>query len=360
MSQDLSLAMIDAVRVALEKATSFQEVKDVHDKAAAAETYAKQAKLGKEIEYKMAKYISLAEQRLGEMLEAGKAAGQLTHDHGNPKYQNKVVGVDDNLKFKLADVGISRDLSSRAQKLAKIPKSAFQQKIAELEAAGVRPSPNNILKAYHPAAKEKKSRAPKEHPSAATVINLHDKGLSDKAIAQQTGIPARQVRHSIEEEHIRRDERQKVPEILPDMLANLSDRKKVELAIKQQTEKLEKEYRIKVDTELRRRLELKSEEWRKERAEHQRVMNARRGFMTRVMYKKILACLHPDWVTDEKQKARYEEAFREFAKLEKCILDEKESPTKYPDFPKTVAEWEALKRQGPRVVRQHKADLTKR
>ena len=45
-----SLVRIDAVRLALEKAVTVQEIKNVIDMTKAAETYARQTKVGKEIQ----------------------------------------------------------------------------------------------------------------------------------------------------------------------------------------------------------------------------------------------------------------------------------------------------------------------
>jgi hypothetical protein len=82
-----------------------------------------------------------------------------------------------------------------------------------------------------------------------------------------------------------------------------------------------------------------------EQMEARRIMESRKGVMDRKSYKKILSCLHPDRVTDPGQKALYEEAFRLFTVLEKRLLDEKNSPTQFVDFPTTPAQWDELKRQ---------------
>jgi hypothetical protein len=70
---------------------------------------------GKEIELKLAEYVVWAERKLGEMLKAAKAAGQITHFHGN-RHTKKVINDDDNLVVPLSDAGISPNLSSRVQR----------------------------------------------------------------------------------------------------------------------------------------------------------------------------------------------------------------------------------------------------
>jgi hypothetical protein len=82
-----------------------------------------------------------------------------------------------------------------------------------------------------------------------------------------------------------------------------------------------------------------------EQAEARRIIEARKGIMDRKTYKKILSCLHPDRVIEPELKQNYEEAFRLFTVLEKRLLDEKNSPTQFVNFPKTSAEWDDLKRQ---------------
>ena len=71
-----------------------------------------------------------AVRRLGEMLAAQKASGGLSK--GQLK-QGPVVVTDDRGKSapKLADAGISKDLSSRAQKLAAVPEADFEAEVAQ-------------------------------------------------------------------------------------------------------------------------------------------------------------------------------------------------------------------------------------
>ena len=96
---------------ALAEASRIDDVKDIRDKAVAAQAYARQAKDGELIGY--ATEIRMrAERRAGELLaEMAKAKG------GNPNLPtgNKVEPVDT-----LSDIGISKRQSSRWQKLAEI------------------------------------------------------------------------------------------------------------------------------------------------------------------------------------------------------------------------------------------------
>jgi hypothetical protein len=347
-----SLVKLDAVRLALEKARTVQEVKNVRDMARAAEVYAQQQKAGKDIQLQMSEYILRAERKLGELLKAAKANGQITHAH-DPKHK-AVVDGDDNRVTTLAQAGISRDLSSRAQKLAAIPEPEFEQKLAEQKAAG-NLSAQRLVKTPTP-----KTSAPKEHKAAPIVIALHDQGLTSSQIAEQTGVSQRQIRHIREEEEIRRKAKAEEPEITPEMLS-LTAQQKLDLAIKQQIKKLEQEYTAKVEAAAWRYLDLTVEQWNKEQAEAKRIMHTREGFMTKKTYKLILSCLHPDRVSNE-LKERYGDAFREFNKLEKFLLDEKDSPTQFVRIPTNRAEWEKARAEtsaARKAARKGKKDLAK-
>jgi hypothetical protein len=61
------------------------------------------------------------------MLQAAKAAGQITKT--NKLHRDHVAG-DDMMTFTLEDTGISRDLSSKAQKIAAISKEDFEKRVA--------------------------------------------------------------------------------------------------------------------------------------------------------------------------------------------------------------------------------------
>jgi hypothetical protein len=87
------------------------------------------------------------------------------------------------------------------------------------------------------------------------------------------------------------------------------------------------------------------------------VIKARKGIMDRASYRKILAALHPDRQLDPSLKKRAEDAFNLFTKIEKLVLDEKESPTGDESLPKTYADLMARRKptatkRGNGAVRQ--------
>lgn len=111
-----------AVR-ALAACKAVDEVKSWADKAAAMQAYGRMAK-DKTMEVDAAEIRIRAERRLGEMIAAQKAATGLA------KPGPKSVVTNDRSPT-LADAGISKDLSSRAQKLAAVPEAEFEAEVGQ-------------------------------------------------------------------------------------------------------------------------------------------------------------------------------------------------------------------------------------
>jgi len=148
--QDLSLEKLDAIRVAIEQAATVQQIKHTLDTAVAAQVYIQQAKKGKELELKIAEYVIRAERKLGEILHAAKAAGDILR--GNPQLSGSTT-------IKLAEIGISRDLSSRAQRIADVSKDEFEKALSNGKDAG-KLSRNMFSKKHSPPP-----HAPKPQPA---------------------------------------------------------------------------------------------------------------------------------------------------------------------------------------------------
>jgi hypothetical protein len=124
-----SLIKYEAACRALAEAKAVDEVKDLRDKADALRVYAMQAR-NRTLEVDAAEIRIRAERRLGEMIAAQKADGGLSKGAAE-KGANAVVSHDRVEKPKLSDAGISKDLSSHAQKLAAVPESQFEEEIGE-------------------------------------------------------------------------------------------------------------------------------------------------------------------------------------------------------------------------------------
>lgn len=116
------LIKYEAARLALAECKTFDEAKSWADKAAAMQAYGRMAK-DKTMEIDAAEIRLRAERRLGEMLIEQKETGGLNVG-GNPKLtgrDKRPVEIPT-----LADAGISKDLSSRAQKYAAVPAKEFE------------------------------------------------------------------------------------------------------------------------------------------------------------------------------------------------------------------------------------------
>lgn len=111
----------DAACRAVAECKAVDEVKDWRDKAAALQAYARQAK-NKQLEVDAAEIRIRAERRLGQMLEQSAETGE----RARPGEYRKESPAPT-----LSDLGISKDLSSRAQQIASIPDDEFEQTLAE-------------------------------------------------------------------------------------------------------------------------------------------------------------------------------------------------------------------------------------
>lgn len=170
-----ALIKYDAACRALAECKAVDEVKAWADKAAAMQAYGKMAK-DKTLEVDAAEIRIRAERRLGEMLAQQKADGGL--NKGRLK-QGPVVVADDHGESapKLADAGISKDLSSRAQKLAAVPEEEFETEVGEwrdrVTAEGARVSAR-LQKAGERALKEQHAAPSDEADEGPTLAELVD------------------------------------------------------------------------------------------------------------------------------------------------------------------------------------------
>lgn len=154
-----ALAKYEAAKSALQACKSVDEVKDWSDRAAATQAYARMAK-DKGLEVDAAEIRIRAERRLGEMIREQKASVGLAKS--GPK-NNSVVGED--RIPSLAEVGVSKDLSARAQKLAAVPEPQFEAEVSDwrerVEEEGVRVSAR--LEAAGKKALEEEGDAPEAY-----------------------------------------------------------------------------------------------------------------------------------------------------------------------------------------------------
>src|ERR1700692_2206770 len=119
-----TLVRYEAARAALAEARTFDEVKDIHDKAEAMRAYARMAN-DTQLEMDAAELRLRAERRLGIMIDAEKKAGHLRA--GRPA-ENGTQSVP----LKLIDIGIDKRLSARSQKVGSIAERAFEAVVANV------------------------------------------------------------------------------------------------------------------------------------------------------------------------------------------------------------------------------------
>ena len=117
-----ALTKYDAARYALSVAVEVDEVKDIRDKAEAMAAYARQAKDTELVQWATEIKVR-AERRAGQMLaEMPKAKGEILRG-------NTMVPRGNEAKT-LADIGITKNESSRWQKLAAVTDTQFEEAVA--------------------------------------------------------------------------------------------------------------------------------------------------------------------------------------------------------------------------------------
>lgn len=122
-----ALVKYEAARAALQAAHDVDEVKDIRDKAQAMALYAKQANDTALVEWATEIKVR-AERRAGQMLADSKINGA-RHD-GKSHLKTGPESHDTTPGPTLESIGVSRDQSSRWQRLAAIPEKQFEEAVA--------------------------------------------------------------------------------------------------------------------------------------------------------------------------------------------------------------------------------------
>jgi hypothetical protein len=126
---ETGLARYDAMCRAIAEAHQIDEVKDIRDKAMALERYAQQA-MNMDAERKACEIRLRAERRAGqilaEMKERGERAGPSNGGANIPMVSRNATPLQT-----LPDLGITRDQSSKWQKLARVSEDAFESALGD-------------------------------------------------------------------------------------------------------------------------------------------------------------------------------------------------------------------------------------
>lgn len=169
---------------ALAECKAVDEVKAWSDKAAAMQAYGRIAK-DKTLEVDAAEIRLRAERRLGELLIEQKSrdglnTGSRSQLSGKSAEGLAVVTNDRQTIPTLADAGISKDLSSRAQKLAAVPEDEFEREVGDwrerVSEEGARVTAR-LEAAGDKAQKAPREKSPEPEPSQESpeLIDLREK-----------------------------------------------------------------------------------------------------------------------------------------------------------------------------------------
>ena len=137
----MQLIRYEAARQAIAEYKTVDEVKDFRDKAFAVEAYAKQAN-DYELERDAAIARIRAERRCGELLaEMDKAKGVrlLGRDQSGDFRRSRATTTETRT---LDQMGITKDQSSKWQRLAAVPEAEFEAAVSQ---PGAKPSTHHIL-----------------------------------------------------------------------------------------------------------------------------------------------------------------------------------------------------------------------
>ena len=155
-----ALVRFEAARQALAEAQRVDEVKDIRDKAEAMAAYARQAKDTELIQYATEIKVR-AERRCGEMLALTQRARPKDNLKRGPKSNDATTGPT------LADLGLTRDESSRYQKLAAMPEKHFEAAVATAKAAAGEVTTARMLREAKKVNGESAGRKPAARKPAA-------------------------------------------------------------------------------------------------------------------------------------------------------------------------------------------------
>ncbi len=188
------LIKYDAARKAIIEAATIDEVKNIKDKAEAMRLYAKQSQ-DYEMANKAAEIRLRAERRMGEMLKQQKEAGQMNKGtagqlDGRDISGGTTVRPPEDEAPTLADVGISKSMSSRAQQVAAIPEDEFEERIEFNSTDGHELTGASIRKAVTVASLhtgDEESYTPSQYiESARKVMLAIDLDPASNDMAQET------------------------------------------------------------------------------------------------------------------------------------------------------------------------------
>jgi hypothetical protein len=168
------------------------------------------------------------------------------------------------------------------------------------EAVGPKGPPETRTGRDGKSYKARKKSAPKRHARADDVVNRADANMSYKDIAADTQVGARQVRHIVEEEQIRREAQGELLDAATVKHFTEKGALRIEDAIRVHTARLNKQFEQRVNDEVRHRIEAAADatrtsnkELRLENTRLQRMLSQGAMF-TEKQFRGLQMCCHPD------------------------------------------------------------------
>ena len=164
------LVLLSRARQSLADARTFDELKDIRDQASLATGYAKKKGLAQEIIVDASAIKLEAERRLGQLLRdlplarsspGNQYTGQLDRSQG-------ATGP-----LRLSDLGISKSDSSRAQRIASLPRREFERYVEENIEAGQEPTTAGVLRLVREKEVAESVASPADVPNGV-VTNLDE------------------------------------------------------------------------------------------------------------------------------------------------------------------------------------------
>ena len=141
MNEIRDLTLLSSAQQALAEARTVDEAKDICDRAAAVRAYVQKARLGRELVIEAATIRIRAERRLGQMLRevplANAAAGN-QYTGPDPEATSNAV--------RLEDLGITKNESSRSQRIADLADDLFEGYLKECRQAQREPTLSALVR----------------------------------------------------------------------------------------------------------------------------------------------------------------------------------------------------------------------
>lgn len=159
---DNFLTKIDQAQRYLAEAKTIDEVKQIRDQAEALRQYARQQKMGLDMQNDIAAIKIRAEIRAGQLIKEMKKRGKLdTGGQTTLQDYNSSHDARGNNSVKLEDMGINYTQSARWQRMAEIPEPLLEQHIATVKAKDRELTSISVLRLSHQHTNGKTPELPK-------------------------------------------------------------------------------------------------------------------------------------------------------------------------------------------------------